>query len=184
VTDLAFKGRYLLLSLIVLVLDQWTKWLVEIHLPRGLSRPVIDGFFNLVHVQNSGVAFGLFAEQGEARAWILALLGLVALTAVAVYFWITPRSDLLLLTALALVAGGAVGNLIDRIAAGGVTDFLDVYVGSYHWPAFNVADSAITVGIGLMIFDAVFPGRRRHAAATAAPRASGGATRAASEPGA
>lgn len=164
--DFAFKSRYLLLSLVVLVLDQWTKWLVEIHLPRGVSQPVIDGFFNLVHVQNSGVAFGLFAEQGAARSWVLALLGLVALSAVAAYFWITPRGDLLLLTALALVAGGAVGNLIDRIAAGGVTDFLDVYVGSYHWPAFNVADSAITVGIGLMIFDAVSPGRRRQAAAS------------------
>ena len=182
-TDLAFKGRYLLVSLVVLVLDQWTKWLVEVHLPRGLSQPVIDGFFNLVHVQNSGVAFGLFAEQGAARAWILAVLGLVALSAVAVYFWITPRGDLLLLTALSLVAGGAVGNLIDRIAAGGVTDFLDVYVGTYHWPAFNVADSAITVGIGLMIYDAVVPGRRRQAAAGSG-RATARAARAAGEPGA
>jgi signal peptidase II len=184
VTDLAFKARYLLLSLVVLVLDQWTKWLVEVHLPRGVSQPVIGGFFNLVHVQNSGVAFGLFAEQGAARSWMLALLGLVALSAVAVYFWITPRGDLLLLTALALVAGGAVGNLIDRIAAGGVTDFLDVYVGSYHWPAFNVADSAITVGIGLMIFDAVLPGRRRRAAAAGTPRSSRAAARAAGEPSA
>jgi signal peptidase II len=145
---------------------------------------VIGGFFNLVHVQNSGVAFGLFAEQGEARSWILAVLGLVALCAVAMYFWITPRGDLLLLTALALVAGGAVGNLIDRIAAGGVTDFLDVYVGSYHWPAFNVADSAITVGIGLMVFDAVLPGRRRRAAAAGTARSSRAAARAAGEPSA
>ena len=167
-TDLALKARYLLVALAVLVADQWTKWLVEVHLPHGVSRPVIDGFFNLVHVRNSGVAFGLFAEAGAARSWLLALLGLVALSAVAVYFWLTPRWDRLLLVALALVAGGAVGNLIDRLAAGGVTDFLDVYVGRHHWPAFNVADSAITVGITLMIYDAVFPHRRRRAATSGA----------------
>jgi signal peptidase II len=177
-SDLALKSRWLLVSLAVLVADQWTKWLVEIHLPRGTSRPVIDGFFDLVHVRNSGVAFGLLAEQGAARAWLLALLGLVALSAVAVYFWMTPRGDRLLLAALSLVAGGAVGNLIDRLAAGGVTDFLDVYVGGYHWPAFNVADSAITVGIALMIYDAVVPSRRRRHAPAAPP-----AGAAAGEPG-
>lgn len=181
-TDLALKARYLLVALAVLVADQWTKWLVEVHLPHGASRPVVDGFFNLVHVRNSGVAFGLLSEAGATRSWLLALLGLVALSAVAVYFWLTPRWDRLLLVALALVAGGAVGNLIDRLAAGGVTDFLDVYVGSYHWPAFNVADSAITVGIALMIYDAVFPHRRRRAAAAhATPRPA--AARAAGEPG-
>lgn len=179
-SDLALKSRWLLVSLAVLVADQWTKWLVELHLPRGTSRPVVEGFFNLVHVRNSGVAFGLFAEQGAARAWLLALLGLVALTAVGIYFWMTPRGDRLLLAALSLVAGGAVGNLVDRIAAGGVTDFLDVYVGRHHWPAFNVADSAITVGIALMIYDAVFPGRRRQrqaaeASAVEASAAGGGA---------
>ncbi|HEX6204058.1 MAG TPA: signal peptidase II, partial [Thermoanaerobaculia bacterium] len=107
-SDLALKARYLLVALGVLVADQWTKWLVEVHLPHGVSRPVIDGFFNLVHVRNSGVAFGLLSEAGATRSWLLALLGLVALSAVAVYFWLTPRWDRLLLVALALVAGGAV----------------------------------------------------------------------------
>jgi signal peptidase II len=167
VSDLALKARYLLVSLAILVLDQWSKWLVELHLPRGASEPVLPGFLDLVHIQNTGVAFGLLSEHGEARSWVLAVLGLAALAAVSFYFWITPRRDRLLLVALALVAGGAVGNLIDRMAAGGVTDFIDVYVGRHHWPAFNVADSAITVGIALMIFDAISPRRRRQMAETA-----------------
>jgi signal peptidase II len=153
------KLPYLFLAFTVVVLDQWTKWLVEVHLPRGVAQPVIDGFLNLVHVKNTGVAFGLFASPGGSTSWALTLMGLVALTAVALYFRFTPHHDRLLLTALGLVAGGAVGNLLDRVMAGSVTDFVDVYVGSYHWPAFNVADSAITVGITLMVLD-VF--RRRH----------------------
>jgi signal peptidase II len=88
-------------------------------------------------------------------SWLLTLLGLAALTAVGVYFWFTPSRDRLLLVALALVVGGAVGNLIDRVLAGAVTDFVDVYVGLHHWPAFNVADSAISVGIALMAFDSL-----------------------------
>lgn len=147
------KIPYLFVTLGILVADQWTKHLVEVHLPRGASEPVISGFLNLVHVRNTGVAFGLFASDGGSTSWVLTALGLVALAAVSIYFLWTPVRDRLLLTALALVAGGAVGNLLDRVMAGSVTDFVDVYVGSYHWPAFNVADSAITVGIVLMILD-------------------------------
>lgn len=147
------KIPYLFVTLGILVADQWTKHLVEVQLPRGASEPVISGFLNLVHVRNTGVAFGLFASDGGSTSWVLTALGLVALAAVSIYFLWTPVRDRLLLTALALVAGGAVGNLLDRVMAGSVTDFVDVYVGSYHWPAFNVADSAITVGIVLMILD-------------------------------
>jgi signal peptidase II len=142
------KLRYLFLSLAVIVLDQWTKWLVEIHLPHHAAHPVIPGFLNLTHVRNTGVAFGLFASEGAADGtWLLIALGLVALAAVSVYFWFTPGHDRLLLIALSLVVGGAIGNLIDRVSSGAVTDFVDIYVGSHHWPAFNVADSAITIGI-------------------------------------
>lgn len=148
------KLRYGVLSLLVVVLDQWTKWLVELHLPHSVSQPVIDGFLNLTHVQNTGVAFGLFAQHGaDGGAWLLIALGVLALVAVMVYFRFAPPSARLLLSSLALIVGGAVGNLIDRLASGAVTDFVDVYVGTYHWPAFNVADSAITIGICLMVLD-------------------------------
>jgi signal peptidase II len=148
------KLRFLFVSLAVLVLDQWTKWLVELHLPSQAAHPLIPGFLNLTHVRNTGVAFGLFAAQGTTNgSWLLTLLGLAALTAVGVYFWFTPSRDRLLLSALALVVGGAVGNLVDRVISGAVTDFIDVYVGAHHWPAFNVADSAISIGIALMAID-------------------------------
>ncbi len=166
-----YKLRYLFVSLAVLVLDQWTKWLVEIHLPHHIAEPIIPGFFNLTHVQNTGVAFGLFAAQGVGGgSWLLTLLGLAALVAVGLYFWFTPSHDRLLLVALALVVGGAVGNLVDRVVAGAVTDFVDLYIGSHHWPAFNVADSAISIGIVLMAIDSFQPRRRQAPAAeTTAP---------------
>jgi signal peptidase II len=152
------KLRYLLVSLAVIVLDQWTKWLVEVHLPHHSTQPVIPGFFNLTHVRNTGVAFGLFASDGGSGGnWLLTLLGLGALVAVGLYFWYTPSRDRVLLAALALVVGGAVGNLIDRVSSGAVTDFLDVFVGVHHWPSFNVADSAISIGIVLMAIDSFRP---------------------------
>lgn len=167
------KLRYLLVSLGVLVLDQWTKWLVEAHLPHHSAHEIIPGFLNLTHVRNTGVAFGLFASEGGGNGLLLTLLGLGALAAVGVYFWFTPTRDRMLLMALALVVGGAVGNLIDRVSSGAVTDFIDVYVGSHHWPSFNVADSAISIGIVLMAIDSFRPHHRRQhqeapAAATAA----------------
>jgi signal peptidase II len=151
-----FKGKtgYLLLALGVLGLDQWSKWWVEGNIRPGSPIRVIDGFLDLTLVKNTGVAFGLFPARGEMTGIILlTLLGLLALGVVTAYFWKTPRDERLLLTSLALILGGAVGNLADRIAAGAVTDFIDVYFRSYHWHTFNVADSAITVGIGLMILE-------------------------------
>lgn len=146
------KARYLLLSLLVLVLDQWTKSLVEIHLGRHSSFEVIPNLLNFTYVRNTGVAFGLFAANDElSGTLILTALGLLALGFVAYYYWRLESNERLLLLALALVIGGAVGNLLDRIMNGGVTDFIDFYYGTYHWHTFNVADSAITIGIFLMI---------------------------------
>ncbi|HEY2291186.1 MAG TPA: signal peptidase II [Thermoanaerobaculia bacterium] len=161
------KLRYLLVSLAVIVLDQWTKWLVEARLPHHSTRPVIPGLFNLTHVRNTGVAFGLFASDGGGNGWLLTLLGLGALIAVGLYFWYTPSHDRVLLAALALVVGGAVGNLIDRVWNGAVTDFLDVYVGLHHWPSFNVADSAISIGIVLMAIDSFRPRHHQESPAAA-----------------
>ena len=172
VADGFYKLRYLFVSLAVLLTDQWTKWLVELHLPDHATEPLLPGLLNLTHVRNTGVAFGLFAAQGmTGGSWLLTLLGLAALTAVGVYFWFTPSRDRMLLVALALVVGGAVGNLIDRVVAGAVTDFVDVYVGTHHWPAFNVADSAISIGIALMAFDSLRPHRGLAHSAPTTPEA-------------
>lgn len=164
----AIKARFLLLAFAVLALDQWTKWLVERHLPTPSSREILPGLLHLSHVKNTGVAFGLFADHGAAgAAWLLALLGAAAIAVVVWYFRRTPASDRLLLWALSLVLGGAVGNLLDRVSTGAVTDFVGVYLGSYRWPDFNVADSAISVGLVLLLLDAF---RARPATAPAADR--------------
>lgn len=153
---LAGKGNFLILSLLVVVIDQWSKWLVEIHLPLDAGQRIIPHILNFIHVTNTGVAFGLFPAHGHPLATLgLTLVGFAALAAVVYYFWSTPPSQRLLLSSLALILGGAVGNLIDRIATGAVTDFIDFYWHLYHWHTFNVADSAITVGIILMAWDIV-----------------------------
>jgi signal peptidase II len=154
------KSRWLLVSLAVLVLDQWTKWLVERHLPEHLLQPVVPGLINLTNVRNTGVAFGLFASAGHLpTTLLLAGLSLAAFVVVGLYFWKTPAQHRLLLFALALVLGGAVGNLLDRVMSGAVTDFVDVYWRSHHWPSFNVADSAISVGLTLMALESLWPRR-------------------------
>jgi signal peptidase II len=146
------RSRYLVLSLFVLVLDQWTKWLIEAKLVDHGSMVVIPDLLNFTHVRNTGVAFGLLAAHGDATGtWILVGLGVAALSFVGYYFKIAPIDDRPLLIALTLVLGGAVGNLLDRALSGGVTDFIDFYYGTYHWHTFNVADSAITIGISLMV---------------------------------
>lgn len=154
------KSRFLLLSLAVVVADQWSKWLIEEHLPQLSSLVVIPGLLDLTHVRNTGVAFGMFAARGNLWATLaLTALGLAAMTIIGLYFHRTPRDERLLLGSLALILGGALGNLLDRLFTGGVTDFIDFYHRTYHFHTFNLADSAITIGICLMAADALF--RRR-----------------------
>ena len=151
------KNRFLLLSLALVVADQWSKWLVEEHLPYLTSWAVLPGLLDLTHVRNTGVAFGLFAARGNLWGTVgLTALGLGAMAIIGLYFHRTPSDERLLLGSLALILGGALGNLIDRLFSGGVTDFIDFYYGSYHFHTFNLADSAITVGICLMALDALF----------------------------
>ncbi|MGE0640487.1 MAG: signal peptidase II [Thermoanaerobaculia bacterium] len=154
------KGRFLLLAFSILVADQWTKWLIERHLPEPSSIEIIPGLFHLSHVRNRGVAFGLFHSLGpDVARWGLSLLAAGALGLVVHLFRRTAPDATRLLTALALVMGGAVGNLLDRVVQGSVTDFLGVYIGSYRWPDFNVADSAICVGLTLLVIDSFRPHR-------------------------
>ena len=163
------KGSYLLLSLAIVVADQWSKWLVERYLPLHRPMEIIPGVLNFTHVKNTGVAFGMFAANGSSSSTaILTILGLIALAVVGTYFWHTSKQDTLMLTSLSLILGGAVGNLLDRIAAGSVTDFIDAYVGTYHWHTFNLADSAITIGISLMALEILLTGRRSKADPTPA----------------
>lgn len=162
--QLKAKAPYLLVSLSILLLDQWSKWLVEAHLTHHTRVEVIPGLLDFIHVRNTGVAFGLFAAHGDkSQTFLLLCIGFLALSFVGYYFWLVPRRERFLLWALALVVGGAVGNLIDRLAQSAVTDFIDVYVGTWHWHTFNVADSAISVGICLMILSAFFDRRPEHA---------------------
>lgn len=136
----------------LLFFDQLSKWWIRANFALYESREIIPGFFSLVYYTNTGAAFGLLA--GESTAWrrlffiAAALLALVLLT---LLYRHVRHQGRLYVYALALIASGAVGNLVDRILAGEVTDFLDFYWGAYHWPAFNVADSAITAGVLLFL---------------------------------
>jgi signal peptidase II len=147
---------------VVLVLDQVTKLIALARLVPGLPVPVIDGLFSLTLVMNPGLAFGMLATTPAAWRWVVAALSLGALAALAM---VASRllSDGRWLTRLGigLIFGGAVGNLIDRARFGAVVDFLDFYWRQYHWPAFNVADSAITVGVGLLAVAMMGPAPRR-----------------------
>ncbi len=149
-------GRTLVPALIVVVLDQLTKAMVVADIGLHQSIPVIDGFFALTYVRNTGAAFGMFASRSAALR--VPLLLAVAVLALGVLLWFVrtvPAERWVVIAACGGVLGGAIGNMIDRAAYGEVIDFLDVYVGTYHWPAFNVADSAITIGVVVLCFDAL-----------------------------
>ncbi len=144
-------GWFLLIAAVVVAIDQTSKLWVSSHLPLGESLPE-TGFLRLTHVQNTGSAFGLFANQG----FLLALVAVVGLVVILLFYRHLSQHSVLGTLALGLVFGGALGNLIDRLRFGYVTDFMDVRLWpefywvrlwpEYHWPTFNVADSAITVG--------------------------------------
>jgi signal peptidase II len=141
----------------VLILDQVTKALILKHLPLGGSLPVIPGFFAITHVHNPGGAFGFLATMSaEVRSLLFVAVSLLAAGLIVYFYWQTPPRQRVLAFGLALVFGGAVGNLVDRIRFGIVVDFLDVYIQDLHWPAFNVADSAITVGVFIFACNLLF----------------------------
>lgn len=140
------------LATAVVILDQATKLLVERAFRLGESVPILPGFFNLTYVLNPGAAFGLLAGAAAAfRGPFFITVSLLAVVLIAYYHARYARGRPLAEVGLALILGGAVGNLIDRLRVGMVVDFLDFHLGGYHWPAFNVADSGITVGVGLLL---------------------------------
>jgi signal peptidase II len=148
---------HFLIALLVVLLDRVTKWIVakEISLQDGI--PVIPGFFRLTRVENRGAAFGLFADSPtQWKIAILVLFSIVALVIVSALLWRNSHVMTTTGIGLALILGGAVGNLWDRLLSGRVVDFLLFYIGRYQWPAFNVADSAIVCGAGLLVIEILF----------------------------
>jgi signal peptidase II len=156
-TQHAMRKYHFLISVFVLFFDRLAKLAVERNISLHGSVSVIPGFFRLTHVENRGAAFGLFADSpSEWKIAVLVLFSLIALVIVCALLWKNSHSMTTTGVGLALILGGAVGNLWDRLLSGHVVDFLLLYVGQYQWPAFNVADSAIVVGAGLLVFEILF----------------------------
>ena len=151
------RNRYYLLAVLVFVLDHLTKWLVRSKMELHEAIELIPGFARISYVRNSGVAFGLFAEiQSVWKPYILASMAVIAVVVILMYSARMPTNRVLLQLALAITLGGILGNFTDRIMHGFVVDFIELHIKDvFHWPTFNVADSAITIGIGLLLVDTV-----------------------------
>lgn len=152
------RARYLVISVGVILLDAWSKWLVSTHIDTHEAIPVIPDFLQLVHVRNTGAAFGIGANAESQIVPVLLNIGAIGVFClVVVYALRSAVTDRMLQSGLHLILGGAIGNLLDRFRFKYVVDFLDVYVTwggrEHHWPAFNVADSAICIGIALLFLD-------------------------------
>ncbi|MBZ5525995.1 MAG: signal peptidase II [Acidobacteriia bacterium] len=145
-----------LISALVVFLDALTKWLVRSRIAFDENIAVIPGFFNLTHLQNTGAAFSMFADGGRRTTIGLILFSCLAIAVIVYLLWRSGGGLNATTIALALIAGGAMGNLWERALRGGVTDFLDLYVGPQHWPPFNVADSAICVGAAVLLVTIMF----------------------------
>jgi signal peptidase II len=153
----AMRKYFFSIAIVVLLLDRIAKWAIASNIPLRDSVVVIPGFFNLAHVENPGAAFGLFAESpAQWKVGALVSFSVIALIVVSALLWKNGHVLSTTTIGLSLILGGALGNLWDRMVSGHVVDFLDFYVGSYHWPAFNVADSAIVVGAILLVAEIVF----------------------------
>ena len=157
---------YLLIALIVVLLDRWTKYIVARRIALYSHIQVIPGFFRLTHTENTGAAFSLFADSHAPwKTGMLIAFSVIALVVVSVLLWKNNHAHILTGVAFSLILGGAIGNLWDRVTSGRVVDFLLFYLKRYQWPVFNLADSAIVVGAGLLVLEIVF-GPKKHAGKT------------------
>jgi len=149
--------RLLIIAGTVAVLDQVSKALVLRYLPLYSSKTIIPGFFNLTHIHNPGGAFGFLSGQSSTVQTAVFLFASALAAGVILYLYLTtPATHRFLAFGFALIFGGAIGNIVDRVRLGKVIDFLDVYIGDLHWPTFNIADSAVSIGIGIFIYHLVF----------------------------
>jgi signal peptidase II len=150
--------RWLWLTLAVVLLDRATKAWFEARTVEGWRQEVIHNFIYLVHSRNPGIAFGVLADSASSITRVILIAGSLAVISVLAWLLVTGKIASAAGNAgLALLLGGAAGNVSDRIFHGAVTDFFEVWFGSYHYPAFNVADSAITIGAALILLDVLFP---------------------------
>jgi signal peptidase II len=151
------KRKYWVLLIVavwIISVDQWTKSTIMERLPLHQSIKVVEGFFSLTHVRNTGGAFGIFGgARGGLGSVLFLVVSLAAIGCIFILFIRLGDGDKHVALSYSLILSGAIGNLIDRVRYGEVVDFLDFYISSFHWPAFNIADSAICVGIGLMAFE-------------------------------
>lgn len=153
----SMRKYHLLIALLVVALDRVTKWVIARDIPLHDTKKIISSFFYLTHVENRGAAFSLFADSpGEWKIAMLVMFSVVALTVVSALLWRSSHTMATTGIGLALILGGALGNLWDRLLSGRVVDFLLFYLGTYQWPAFNVADSAIVCGAGLLVIEILF----------------------------
>lgn len=160
--EFLWKLAYLGIAGGVFLIDQTTKaWAIR-RLRFGEDISLIPGFLNLSYAQNTGVAFSMLDYHGDAGRWGLSVVGIVAATLVIYFFWRTPRSDDRILGSLVLLLGGIAGNVTDRVRLGFVVDFIDVQLGSWHYPTFNVADMAIVCGASLIIIDMLLSKRQQN----------------------
>jgi len=151
------RKYHFLIALLVLALDRYTKWLIAHRLSVHDSITVIPGFFRIVHAENPGAAFGIFADSPTPwKVALLILFSILALLIVSALLWKNSHRLTSTGVGLSLILGGAIGNLWDRLVSRHVVDFLLLYIGRYQWPAFNVADSAIVVGACLLVFEILF----------------------------
>ncbi len=152
---------FVLLTAGVLLFDQLSKAVVSSALRMYEVRPIIPGLLNLTRVHNTGAAFGLLSGQvSPARTFFFLVVSTLAMGVVVWMLLRLPENQKMEQVALSLIFGGALGNVVDRIRLGEVVDFIDIYYRSYHWPAFNVADSAISIGVILLLFRLVFVGEK------------------------
>jgi signal peptidase II len=153
--------KWLWISVLSLLLDQASKLAVDGSMQLFESIPLLP-YFNLTYVHNTGAAFSFLSDAGGWQRWLFAGLAVVMSSIIGLWLVRLKQHETLMAVALALVLGGAIGNLIDRVAYGYVIDFLDVYYQDWHWPAFNIADSAICVGVALMLLESFGVGRQEN----------------------
>ncbi len=160
------RKYFFLIAALVLALDRYTKWLIVHRLTMHNSITVIPGFFRIIHTENPGAAFGIFADSPSPwKITMLIFFSVIALLVVSTLLWKSSHTLTTTGIGLSLILGGAIGNLWDRIVSRRVVDFLLFYIGHYQWPAFNVADSAIVVGACLLVFEIVFTKSPSHQSA-------------------
>tara|TARA_S200000501_G_scaffold288879_1_gene273596 strand:+ start:4746 stop:5249 length:504 start_codon:yes stop_codon:yes gene_type:complete len=147
--------------LIIIFLDQVSKWWVVNYIMQPIKILSITPFFNIVLTWNSGISFGIFSNQGGFSVIILSTLAILIVFFLAV--WLVKAENRKLIIGLIFIIGGAIGNIIDRVYHGAVIDFLDFHINNYHWPAFNLADSCIFIGAALIILDSLFPDKKEQA---------------------